>query len=94
MSREIKRDMEKQRRRQEQAAGELQQDALGAAGKQRTPPRQFMREVRGELKRVAWPSRREVTSYSIVVLIAVSLVMLYVFALDQAFGQLVFWIFQ
>ena len=59
----------------------------------RTGPAQYAREVRSELKRVHWPSRREVTQYSIVVLIAVTLVTIYIFGLDQVFGQLVFWIF-
>jgi preprotein translocase subunit SecE len=59
----------------------------------RTGPGQFLREVRSELKRVHWPSRREVTQYTIVVLIAVSLLTLYIFGLDQMFGQFVFWIF-
>lgn len=60
----------------------------------RTGVRQYVREVRSELKRVHWPSRREVTSYSIVVLVAVSLLTAYIFGLDQLFGQFVFWIFQ
>lgn len=59
----------------------------------RTSPGQYVREVRSELKRVHWPSRREVTQYSIVVLIAVSLLTAYIFGLDQLFGQFVFWIF-
>jgi preprotein translocase subunit SecE len=59
----------------------------------RTGPGQYVREVRSELKRVHWPSRREVTQYSIVVLIAVTLVTIYIFGLDQLFGQFVFWIF-
>lgn len=59
----------------------------------RTGVRPFVREVRSEMKRVHWPSRREVTQYSIVVLIAVSLVTAYIFGLDQAFGKFVFWIF-
>lgn len=63
------------------------------AKKERTPPRQFVREVRGEMKRVQWPSRREVTSYSIVVLVAVSLITAFIFGLDFAFGRFVFWIF-
>jgi preprotein translocase subunit SecE len=53
----------------------------------------FLREVRLELRRVNWPSRREVASYSLVVLVAVALLTLYVAVLDQAFGQLVLWIF-
>lgn len=63
------------------------------AKKTRTGPRQFVREIRGEMKRVQWPSRREVTSYSIVVLVAVTLITLYIFGIDQAFGTFVFWIF-
>ena len=57
-----------------------------AKQRERTGPAQFLREVRGELKRVQWPSRREVTSYSIVVLVTVSLLTAYVFAIDQGFG--------
>jgi preprotein translocase subunit SecE len=49
--------------------------------------------VRGELKRVQWPNRREVTSYSIVVLVAVTIITAYIFAVDQAFGQFVLRIF-
>jgi preprotein translocase subunit SecE len=59
----------------------------------RVGARQFLREVRGELRRVAWPSRRELLSYSLVVLVTVTLLTLYIFGLDQAFGQLVFLIF-
>ncbi len=57
-----------------------------AKPRQRTGPRQFLREVRGELKRVQWPGRREVTSYSIVVLVTVALLTAYIFVIDQAFG--------
>jgi preprotein translocase subunit SecE len=60
----------------------------------RTGPRQFLREVRGELRKVAWPSRREIASYSLVVLVAVSVMLLYIFLLDQLFGQAVFRMFQ
>jgi preprotein translocase subunit SecE len=60
----------------------------------RTGPRQFLREVRGELRKVAWPSRKEVASYSLVVLLAVSIVMVFIFLLDTLFGQAVFRIFQ
>ncbi len=60
---------------------------------QRTAPRQFLREVRGELRKVAWPSRKELISYSIVVLVSVSLITLYITALDQVFGSLILRIF-
>lgn len=60
---------------------------------ERTGAGQYVRQVRSELKRVHWPSRREVTQYTLVVLIAVSLLTAYIFGLDQMFGQFVFWIF-
>lgn len=59
----------------------------------RTSPATYLREVRGELRRVAWPSAKEVRSYSLVVLVVVTLLMFYVFLLDQGIGQVVFQIF-
>jgi preprotein translocase subunit SecE len=63
------------------------------AKREGTSPRQFLREVRGELRRVAWPSRKEVRSYSLVVLVVVTLLTLYVALLDAAFGRAMFQIF-
>ena len=57
--------------------------------KQRTPPRQFLREVRSELRKVAWPARKELISYSVVVLVSVTLITLFITALDYVFGQLI-----
>jgi preprotein translocase subunit SecE len=57
--------------------------------KQRTSPRQFLREVRAELRKVAWPARKELLSYSLVVLVSVTLITIYITALDQAFGALI-----
>ena len=65
----------------------------GPASRRRVRGPQFLREVRGELRRVHWPSRGEVASYSLVVLVAVTLLTALVFAFDQAFGALVLWIF-
>ncbi len=65
----------------------------GSGKKERTGPRQFLREVRGELRRVAWPTRRVVMSYSVVVLVTVVVMTLFIFALDQALGQLVLRLF-
>lgn len=61
--------------------------------RERTPPRQFLREVRAELRKVAWPSRKELISYSLVVLVSVSLITLFITALDQAFGYVILRIF-
>ncbi|MGH2663231.1 MAG: preprotein translocase subunit SecE [Actinomycetota bacterium] len=50
--------------------------------KKRAGPRQFIREVRQELKKVAWPSRKELVAYTIVVLVSVVVLTSYVFGLD------------
>jgi preprotein translocase subunit SecE len=60
---------------------------------ERTSPRQFLREVRSELRKVAWPTRAEVRNYSIIVLIAVVLVTSMVSGLDYVFGRAVLWLF-
>ncbi|HUH08539.1 MAG TPA: preprotein translocase subunit SecE [Egibacteraceae bacterium] len=94
MNREFKRQTEKQQKRDSKR--DRRADAVAMQSKkkrERTGARQFMREVRGELKRVAWPSRKELTSYSLVVLVSVSLITLFIFGLDQLFGQFVLWIF-
>ena len=59
----------------------------------RTSPRQFLREVRSELRKVAWPTREEVRRYSIIVLAAVVVVTALVSGLDYGFGKLILWVF-
>ena len=53
----------------------------------------FLREVRGELRRVHWPTQRQIINYSSVVLVAVIILTAYVFVLDSIFSQLVLWVF-
>ena len=65
----------------------------GETKRERTGPATFLREVRGELRRVAWPSRSEVASYSLVVLVVVTLFTLFVYGIDLVFGELVLRIF-
>jgi preprotein translocase subunit SecE len=45
--------------------------------------------VRGELRKVAWPTRDEVVKYSIVVLVTVVFLTAMIFALDFVFGEFV-----
>ena len=59
----------------------------------RTSPNEFLREVRGELRKVAWPTKHEVKTYSIVVLIAVIIFTLLVFGLDWVAGRSLLWLF-
>jgi preprotein translocase subunit SecE len=48
----------------------------------RTSPIQFVREVRSELGKVAWPTRTETVNYSLVVFFALSLLIAAIFGLD------------
>jgi preprotein translocase subunit SecE len=65
----------------------------GDRKRMRTPPRVFLKQVRAELKKVAWPSRQELIAYSIVVLVAVVFLTALVFGMDLAFTKAVLHIF-
>ena len=97
--------MNRQTKRQLQRQGQLGTDGAPAARKrpapqaprpteERTSPAQFLREVRGELRKVAWPTRSEVINYSIIVLVALLVLMALIFALDYLFGKAVFFLFK
>ena len=53
----------------------------------------FIRQVINELKKVVTPTRKELFSYTGVVLAFVIIMMGIVFGLDSAFGWLVSWVF-
>ena len=59
----------------------------------RTPPRQFLREVRAELRKVAWPTRSEVINYSIIVFITIVVLTAFIAVLDWASSEAVLWLF-
>jgi preprotein translocase subunit SecE len=60
---------------------------------QRTKPRQFLKEVRAELRKVAWPTRAEVINYSIIVFITLIVLTALIAGVDFVAGKLVLWIF-
>ena len=49
----------------------------------------FFSDSYAELKKVRWPSRKELTSYSVVVLVTVIVVAIYFWVLDIGISQLV-----
>lgn len=53
----------------------------------------FIRQVFGELRKVVTPTRRELFSYTGVVLAFVVVMMALVYGLDQGFSFLVTWVF-
>jgi preprotein translocase subunit SecE len=100
MNREMKRAQAKAERQQKAAGLDRraapQQTTKRAAvteKRKRTGPRQFLKEVRLELKKVDWPTRAELTTYSTVVLVTITVLTGFVFAVDYLFTRFVFPIF-
>jgi preprotein translocase subunit SecE len=55
---------------------------------------QFFREVRSELRQVAWPNRAEVINYTTVTLFTLLSLMALIFVLNYAFAKGVLWLFK
>jgi preprotein translocase subunit SecE len=63
------------------------------AKKARTSPTQFVTEVRDELRKVVWPTRKELVTYTTVALVFILFMVGLVSALDYGFTRLVFSLF-
>ena len=100
MNRQMKRMQERQERRAKGSVAERREAAATSvrrtsrapaeAKKKRAGARQFLKEVRQELRQVNWPSRRELISYTVVVLVTVIVMTSLVFGLDFVFSKLIF----
>ncbi|MER7001722.1 preprotein translocase subunit SecE [Dactylosporangium sp. NPDC000555] len=53
----------------------------------------FIREVVGELRKVIWPTRKELSTYTVVVVVFVIVMLAIVGGLDFGFAKLVLWTF-
>ncbi|HEY9315142.1 preprotein translocase subunit SecE [Williamsia sp.] len=53
----------------------------------------FLTQVVGELKKVIWPTRKQLIQYTIIVLIFVILMVTFISVLDLAFAKGVLWLF-
>ncbi|NND03625.1 MAG: preprotein translocase subunit SecE [Acidimicrobiia bacterium] len=85
----MNREMRRLQAKEEERAKKRRAAAPQRQKKERTPISQFMREVRQELKKVAWPSREETTTFSVVVLIVTVFVTAMTFGLDIGLKRLV-----
>ena len=67
----------------------------GRQGKGSLPSRfvRFLREVVAELRKVIWPTRKELITYTAVVVVFVAVVLTVVGLLDFAFAKAVLWVF-
>ena len=96
MNREQKRMMQRQGQVGADGAPVAQprqpQRATKPVKEQRATPAQFVREVRSELRKVAWPTRSEVVNYSIIVLATIVVMTALIAALDYGFGAGILWL--
>jgi preprotein translocase subunit SecE len=95
MNRQMKRAQEKAERQQKAAGVDRRSSpptttkrAAQQEKRKRTGVRQFLREVRLELKKVDWPTRKELISYSIVVLVTITVLTAFVAGVDYLFSRL------
>jgi preprotein translocase subunit SecE len=55
----------------------------------KTSPGEFVRQVRVETAKIAWPTRRETITTTIMVLIMTTVLSLFFLGVDQVIGRLV-----
>jgi preprotein translocase subunit SecE len=65
-----------------------------SAKEDRTSPGEFVKEVRSELKKVAWPTRQETIRYTIIVFVTLVLLTAFVAGLDWVASQAVLKLFK
>jgi len=73
--------------------GEAAATDKGKSAKKRTSPLLFYRQVVAELRKVIWPTRNELVTYTTVSLIFVVIVLGIVFGLDNGFSWVVIKLF-
>jgi preprotein translocase subunit SecE len=61
---------------------------------ERTGPRQYLSEVRGEMKKVAWPPREEIINSTVVVVIGLIVMTALIFLFDWMSVHVVEYIFK
>ena len=89
----MNREMRRLQAKEEERAKKRRAAVPQRQKKERTPISQFLREVRQELKKVAWPSREETTTFSVVVFIVTVFVTGMTFGLDIGFKRMVLSLF-
>jgi preprotein translocase subunit SecE len=93
MNRQMKRAQRRQGTTVDRARAATTARRPQPAEQKRMGVRQFLKEVRQELKKVLWPTRRELVTYTIVVLVTVVVLTTYVFGLDVVFSKFVLDVF-
>ena len=79
-----------------QTRGEAAEKRSGggrASKRSRTTPALFFRQIAGELRKVIWPTRKELVTYTVVSLVFILFMVVIVTSLDYGFTKLVFEVF-
>jgi preprotein translocase subunit SecE len=97
VNRETKRMMQRQGQMESDGSPSTRRTAQAPAKRQprqRTSARDFIRQVREEMRQVAWPNRAEMVNYTVVVLTTLVLMISLIFVLNLGFGKAIFLLFQ
>ena len=71
-----------------------QQSAQRRQREPRTTVRQYFREVRDEMRQVAWPTRPEVANYTAIVGTVLIIMISVIFGLNYSFSKAITWLYQ
>jgi preprotein translocase subunit SecE len=93
MNRQTKRMMAKQGADKPRAPEDRRRPPSSAPQREKVGPRQYLSEVKGEMRKVAWPTRKEVINSTIVVLIAVVVMTTLIFFFDYGSSKFVLFLF-
>lgn len=101
MNRQMRRLVEREERRQKKQGRDKRPSARAeraVASRKKAPVERlpihtrigiFLREVRTELSRVSWPTRRQLVNFSVVTVLTSVILALVIFGLDVALKQIV-----
>ena len=87
MNRQVKRQMAKQGADKPRTSDQRRQSMNPQTD--RVTPRSYLREVQGEMKKVAWPPRAEIFNSTVIVVIGVIVMTSLIFLFDWISGGLV-----
>ena len=96
MNRQTKRMMAKQgtdKPKSPAADGGKRRAPSAAPKREKIGPKEYLGEVKGELRKVAWPTKKEVVNSTIIVLIAVIFMTSLIFGYDYLSAKLVLFLF-
>jgi preprotein translocase subunit SecE len=82
--------MAKQEQRRPEAR---RQPPVQAQREKKSGPREYFSEVKGEMRKVAWPTKKEVVNSTIIVLIAVVVMTTLIFGFDYLSSNFVLFLF-